>query len=379
MESEDLVKKYKKMYNLLDIIDYLFRNKNDMDVFEMNQWISKIVSFYKVYGIELSVNDFKVSNAKNNSFLNRYMTTFFDNIDRLDDDSFSQLLFKMNDLDVSCESDNPILLIVRDAVKGIKIKNIKILDNLFDKINRELVDLGIGRVNLDNMDNVREKLENEISNYDNSLEQLDKNQELNDSYEKYLIELLVNSKENTNVDAIKNNLYDICLLIVRLKIFYRYRYDYMNYAKACGYKKLLNIVKRKMIKYKKLMSKSEMVECYCDNNTKEITLSRLNKKIEKLKNECSLIIANYLYAFYEYINMDFALDKYEEFGIFDTTKLFGLFDFESVPRVSSVKLENMGIESIDVNMDGFDEISELAFDYIKKNKKNNILCKKMIG
>ena len=373
MEREELINKYKKMYELLNIINYLFNNNGDMDLYEMNYWLSKIISFYKVYGIELNVNDFRVSNTKDNSFLNEYMNVYFDNINRLDDDSFSQLLFKMDELDVSCESDNPILSIVKEAVNGIKNKNIKILDNLFEIIDNELVDLGIGKVNLDNIDSVREKLETEIRNNDNLSEQEDIDQEkteLNDSYEKYLIQLLANSKENTNVDDIKNNLYNICLLIVRLKIFDIYKNDYMEYAKACGYKKILDVVKRKMLKYKKLMDKSEVVEFLYNSSSKQIILAKLYNKMNKLKSDCDLIIANYLNEFYEYIGMNDIICKYGEFGIDDDTKLFGLFDFERIPYVSSVNLENMGIESIDVNMDGFDEISELAFDYIKRNSKN---------
>ena len=373
MEREELINKYKKMYELLNIINYLFNNNGDMDLYEMNYWLSKIISFYKVYGIELNVNDFRVSNTKDNSFLNEYMNVYFDNINRLDDDSFSQLLFKMDELDVSCESDNPILSIVKEAVNGIKNKNIKILDNLFEIIDNELVDLGIGKVNLDNIDSVREKLETEIRNNDNLSEQEDIDQEkteLNDSYEKYLIQLLANSKENTNVDDIKNNLDSICLLIVRLKIFDIYKNDYMNYAKACGYKKILDVVKRKMLKYKKLMDKSEVVEFLYNSSSKQIILAKLYNKMNKLKSDCDLIIANYLNEFYEYIGMNDIICKYGEFGIDDDTKLFGLFDFERIPYVSSVNLENMGIESIDVNMDGFDEISELAFDYIKRNSKN---------
>ena len=373
MEREELINKYKKMYELLNIINYLFNNNGDMDLYEMNYWLSKIISFYKVYGIELNVNDFRVSNTKDNSFLNEYMNVYFDNINRLDDDSFSQLLFKMDELDVSCESDNPILSIVKEAVNGIKNKNIKILDNLFEIIDNELVDLGIGKVNLDNIDSVREKLETEIRNNDNLSEQEDIDQEkteLNDSYEKYLIQLLANSKENTNVDDIKNNLDSICLLIVRLKIFDIYKNDYMEYAKACGYKKILDVVKRKMLKYKKLMDKSEVVEFLYNSSSKQIILAKLYNKMNKLKSDCDLIIANYLNEFYEYIGMNDIICKYGEFGIDDDTKLFGLFDFERIPYVSSVNLENMGIESIDVNMDGFDEISELAFDYIKRNSKN---------
>ena len=373
MEREELINKYKKMYELLNIINYLFNNNGDMDLYVMNYWLSKIISFYKVYGIELNVNDFRVSNTKDNSFLNEYMNVYFDNINRLDDDSFSQLLFKMDDLDVSCESDNPILSIVKEAVNGIKNKNIKILDNLFEIIDNELVDLGIGKVNLDNIDSVREKLETEIRNNDNLSEQEDIDQEkteLNDSYEKYLIQLLANSKENTNVDDIKNNLDSICLLIVRLKIFDIYKNDYMEYAKACGYKKILDVVKRKMLKYKKLMDKSEVVEFLYNSSSKQIILAKLYNKMNKLKSDCDLIIANYLNEFYEYIGMNDIICKYGEFGIDDDTKLFGLFDFERIPRVSNVKLENMGIESIDVDMDGFDEISELAFDYIKRNSKN---------
>lgn len=372
MEREGLINKYKKMFELLNIINCLFNNNDDMDLYEMNYWLSKIISFYKIYGIELNVNDFRVSNTKNNSFLNEYMNVYFDNINRLDDDSFSQLLFKMNDLDVSCECDNPMLSIVREAVNSIKNKNIKILDNLFERIDNELVDLGIGKVNLDSIDSVREKLETEISNFNKSSDQLDidKNSiELNDSYERYLIQLLVNSKENTNVDDIKNNLYDICLLIVRLKIFDMYRNDYMKYANACGYKKILDVVKRKMLKYKKLMDKSEVVEFLYNSSSKQIILAKLYNKMNKLKSDCDLIIANYLNEFYEYIGMNDIICKYGEFGIDDDTKLFGLFDFERIPCVSNVKLENMGIESIDVDMDGFDEISDLAFDYIKKNKK----------
>ena len=373
MEREELINKYKKMYELLNIINYLFNNNGDMDLYVMNYWLSKIISFYKVYGIELNVNDFRVSNTKDNSFLNEYMNVYFDNINRLDDDSFSQLLFKMDELDVSCESDNPILSIVKEAVNGIKNKNIKILDNLFEIIDNELVDLGIGKVNLDNIDSVREKLETEIRNNDNLSEQEDIDQEkteLNDSYEKYLIQLLANSKENTNVDDIKNNLDSICLLIVRLKIFDIYKNDYMEYAKACGYKKILDVVKRKMLKYKKLMDKSEVVEFLYNSSSKQIILAKLYNKMNKLKSDCDLIIANYLNEFYEYIGMNDIICKYGEFGIDDDTKLFGLFDFERIPRVSNVKLENMGIESIDVDMDGFDEISELAFDYIKRNSKN---------
>ena len=373
MEREELINKYKKMYELLNIINYLFNNNGDMDLYEMNYWLSKIISFYKVYGIELNVNDFRVSNTKDNSFLNEYMNVYFDNINRLDDDSFSQLLFKMDELDVSCESDNPILSIVKEAVNGIKNKNIKILDNLFEIIDNELVDLGIGKVNLDNIDSVREKLETEIRNNDNLSEQEDIDQEkteLNDSYEKYLIQLLANSKENTNVDDIKNNLDSICLLIVRLKIFDIYKNDYMNYAKACGYKKILDVVKRKMLKYKKLMDKSEVVEFLYNSSSKQIILAKLYNKMNKLKSDCDLIITNYINGFYDYIEIDSIIDKYGDFGIDDDTKLFGLFDFERIPRVSNVKLENMGIESIDVDMDGFDEISELAFDYIKRNSKN---------
>ena len=373
MEREELINKYKKMYELLNIINYLFNNNGDMDLYEMNYWLSKIISFYKVYGIELNVNDFRVSNTKDNSFLNEYMNVYFDNINRLDDDSFSQLLFKMDELDVSCESDNPILSIVKEAVNSIKNKNIKILDNLFEIIDNELVDLGIGKVNLDNIDSVREKLETEIRNNDNLSEQEDIDQEkteLNDSYEKYLIQLLANSKENTNVDDIKNNLDSICLLIVRLKIFDIYKNDYMNYAKACGYKKILDVVKRKMLKYKKLMDKSEVVEFLYNSSSKQIILAKLYNKMNKLKSDCDLIITNYINGFYDYIEIDSIIDKYGEFGIDDDTKLFGLFDFERIPRVSNVKLENMGIESIDVDMDGFDEISELAFDYIKRNSKN---------
>ena len=373
MEREELINKYKKMYELLNIINYLFNNNGDMDLYVMNYWLSKIISFYKVYGIELNVNDFRVSNTKDNSFLNEYMNVYFDNINRLDDDSFSQLLFKMDELDVSCESDNPILSIVKEAVNSIKNKNIKILDNLFEIIDNELVDLGIGKVNLDNIDSVREKLETEIRNNDNLSEQEDIDQEkteLNDSYEKYLIQLLANSKENTNVDDIKNNLDSICLLIVRLKIFDIYKNDYMNYAKACGYKKILDVVKRKMLKYKKLMDKSEVVEFLYNSSSKQIILAKLYNKMNKLKSDCDLIITNYINGFYDYIEIDSIIDKYGEFGIDDDTKLFGLFDFERIPRVSNVKLENMGIESIDVNMDGFDEISELAFDYIKRNSKN---------
>ena len=373
MEREELINKYKKMYELLNIINYLFNNNGDMDLYVMNYWLSKIISFYKVYGIELNVNDFRVSNTKDNSFLNEYMNVYFDNINRLDDDSFSQLLFKMDELDVSCESDNPILSIVKEAVNSIKNKNIKILDNLFEIIDNELVDLGIGKVNLDNIDSVREKLETEIRNNDNLSEQEDIDQEkteLNDSYEKYLIQLLANSKENTNVDDIKNNLDSICLLIVRLKIFDIYKNDYMNYAKACGYKKILDVVKRKMLKYKKLMDKSEVVEFLYNSSSKQIILAKLYNKMNKLKSDCDLIITNYINGFYDYIEIDSIIDKYGEFGIDDDTKLFGLFDFERIPRVSNVKLENMGIESIDVDMDGFDEISELAFDYIKRNSKN---------
>ena len=373
MEREELSNKYKKMYELLNIINYLFNNNGDMDLYEMNQWLSKIISFYKVYGIELNADDFSVNNVNDNIFLNKYMTVFFDNIDRLDDDIFSQLLFKMDELDVSCESDNPMLSIIREAVNSIKNKNIKILDNLFEKINYELAVLGIDKVNLDNIDSVREKLETEIRNNDNLSEQEDIDQEkteLNDSYEKYLIELLVNSKENTSIDDIRNNLYDICLLIVRLKIFDMYKSDYMVYAKACGYKKILDVVKRKMLKYKKLMDKSEVVEFLYNSSSKQIILAKLYNKMNKLKSDCDLIIANYLNEFYEYIGMNDIICKYGEFGIDDDTKLFGLFDFERIPRVSNVKLENMGIESIDVYMDGFDEISELAFDYIKRNSKN---------
>lgn len=395
MEKEELLEikaKYKRLYDVLNILNYLFGKNNDMDLYEMNSWLAKIIEFYRSYGIELSINDFSVDDSKYNNIVKRYMNVFFNNINDLDSDKFTEVLFGINELEFSIDVNNPIMKMIYMAVKGIHVRNIRILDKLFNSVNKELIELGINKVNFDNIDIIMEEIENKIIDCDISIKQIDMindNAKSMETLERHILMILTNGSyeqmSNYKKEKIYDKLFDICLLVVKLKIFNSYSKVYEEYSRDKNYKQLLDIVKGKMINYNQYCQKRDIVSKISSDMIKVFLLPRLDNKINKLESECEEIVANYLNGFYMICGISSLDSEYGEIELCDDTKLFGEFEFETLPpsvgKVNSLSFyANMGIIIPDENSSSFNELSELALKYIENNSclfddKKDQICK----
>lgn len=369
--------KYIKADSLIDILNKLLGNNNDMDLDEMNCWLRDIINFYKSQGVSLSESDF-LCNGEESNIIKKYIYLFFKNIDNLDNNyKFNELIFSMSNLEIN--QSNPILKYVIRAVKSIHVRNNNVISKFLDVINNYLSSIGINKVSFDNIDKIKLEINEKIDTLDDEIfkeEELEQEKKEQEKFNRRLCMMITNGEYNNmskeEQENISNHLQEICLMIVKLRIFRDVSEQYKEYSEVKDYKKLLDVVKGKKISIDYLKERIDKLESKSYSIFRNKILLRLYKKMGILECELEEILGNYFVNFYNMFNMDKLSNEYNISGLKDMTKLFGEFDFEMLPPTvdkSNKKLAEKynGIIIPDFNSEMFNEISIMAIQYLNKD------------
>ena len=369
--------KYIKADSLIDILSKLLGNNNDMDLDEMNYWLRDIINFYKSQGVKLSESDF-LCNGEESNIIKKYIYLFFKNIDNLDNNyKFNELIFSMSNLEIN--QSNPILKYVIRAVKSIHAKNINVISRFLDVINNYLSSIGINKVSFDNIDKIKLEIKEKIDTLDDEIfkeEELEQEKKEQEKFNRRLCMMITNGEYNNmskeQQENISNRLQEICLMIVKLRIFRDISEQYKEYSELKDYKKLLDVVKGKKISIDYVKERIEKLESKSYSIIRNKILLRLYKKMGILECELEEILGNYFVNFYTMFNMDKLSNEYNISGLKDMTKLFGEFDFEMLPptvdKINKKLAEKYnGVVIPEFSSEMFNEISIMAIQYLNKD------------
>ena len=381
--------KYIKADSLIDILSKLLGNNNDMDLDEMNYWLRDIINFYKSQGVKLSESDF-LCNGEESNIIKKYIYLFFKNIDNLDNNyKFNELIFSMpepaiipskeNNQSEAENQNNPILKYVIRAVKSIHVRNNNVISKFLDVINNYLSSIGINKVSFDNIDKIKLEINEKIDTLDDEIfkeEELEQEKKEQEKFNRRLCMMITNGEYNNmskeEQENISNHLQEICLMIVKLRIFRDVSEQYKEYSEVKDYKKLLDIVKGKKISIEYLKERIDKLESKSYSIIRNKILLRLYKKMGILECELEEILGNYFVNFYNMFNMDKLSNEYNISGLKDITKLFGEFDFEMLPptvdKINKKLAEKYnGVVIPEFSSEMFNEISIMAIQYLNKD------------
>lgn len=369
--------KYIKADSLIDILSKLLGNNNDMDLDEMNYWLRDIINFYKSQGVKLSESDF-LCNGEESNIIKKYIYLFFKNIDNLDNNyKFNELIFSMSNLEIN--QSNPILKYVIRAVKSIHVRNNNVISKFLDVINNYLSSIGINKVSFDNIDKIKLEINEKIYTLDDEIfkeEELEQEKKEQEKFNRRLCMMITNGEYNNmskeEQENISNHLQEICLMIVKLRIFRDISEQYKEYSEVKDYKKLLDIVKGKKISIDYVKERIEKLESKSYSIIRNKILLRLYKKMGILECELEEILGNYFVNFYNMFNMDKLSNEYNISGLKDMTKLFGEFDFEMLPptvdKINKKLAEKYnGVVIPEFSSEMLNEISIMAIQYLNKD------------
>lgn len=369
--------KYIKADSLIDILNKLLGNNNDMDLDEMNYWLRDIINFYKSQGVKLSESDF-LCNGEESNIIKKYIYLFFKNIDNLDNNyKFNELIFSMSNLEIN--QNNPILKYVIMVVKSIHVRNNNVISKFLDVINNYLSSIGINKVSFDNIDKIKLEINEKIYTLDDEIfkeEELEQEKKEQEKFNRRLCMMITNGEYNNmskeEQENISNHLQEICLMIVKLRIFRDISEQYKEYSEVKDYKKLLDIVKGKKISIEYLKERIDKLESKSYSIIRNKILLRLYKKMGILECELEEILGNYFVNFYNMFNMDKLSNEYNISGLKDMTKLFGEFDFKMLPptvdKINKKLAEKYnGVVIPEFSSEMFNEISIMAIQYLNKD------------
>lgn len=375
--------KYVKAYNLMNILDGLLGNVDiNMDLEKMNNWLNSIINFYSLYGVKLTEKDFLYNNKIN--FVRKYVYLLFKNRHNLDNNVFNELIFNMPNLEMFDSSNNPILSYFIQIVKSINERNSSVFDNFLDKINDYLSELGINKVFLNNISDIKHEIEKKIILIDEEIASQEKKEQDELLDHRFAIDLCallsdcdyyyMSSQEQ---NYLLENLDRICLMIVKLRIFRDVSEQYKKYSELKDYKRLLDIVKGKKITINMLEQKFNTLNEKPYGMIRNLFLNRLFDKISILNCEIEQLLKDYFSNFYMMFDMEKLSNVYNVSGLDDTTKLFGEFEFESLPpnidKIIFYLFDEFGIIIPNIDSKSFDRVSIMALQYLNRNndKFNN--------
>ena len=368
------IKLLKKVKGVLDILPFLEDNHKVMDYLEMNDWLNNVIKFYHQCGVELTYNDFKdlfIDNKGMNDIVNKYMKVFFENSNDLYNDVFRRTIFEVN-----ADSERHIMDEIKAAVMKINNKSIPIFDKVFNEINKDISVLGMGKVDFNNVFEVKRKIDKRLNNLvDNE-----------DKYDRFMI-LLTNGDYNNFDDkqkvAIFNDIDGIVDIIKRLRIFYELKDAYKEYSKNGNYDNMLKQIALLELKISELYEDVEVekiikLQLEKKNKNKEaknkqIEILNLQKGIVLYDKEINRIKVDYINGFYHKYDI---LNELSELGMLPQRNdmLLGVFDVKKLPLDSKVVNEmdlfsKYNIKVPDIGSLEFKELSEIAFS-LMKNKKS---------
>ena len=380
---EEFDRKLDKLF-LIDIIKYAKLNLQDM-----NKWLNEVINLYAEYGYQVNYSDFYnvfKSNTsryqKRNEIVNEYMKVFFDNRDNPDSVEFNNLMFgKFRDLEIT-NMNNPFLDEIKDAVidlsNNIKVSynnsDISLVDLLLREINTDSKDLGIGKVNRENLMDVKNMVWGKICEIKSLLNDSEEKEEMKKSAEEKLEARNKESEERKNIkvklsEAITYNsskkysemnkeqqeeflmyLPYIADTIIKLRIFMNYYPKYVEYAKENNYLSLKgeiasnliqsslleNELESELVKKKRLESNNKGI----GNKTKlrkvDSRIISIIAEINSLRQVNNNLKLGYLNKFYLENNLFDVFDKFDVYLDGNSDKLFGVFDFDNLELTSDI-------------------------------------------
>lgn len=151
MKIIEFKNEYRSLDNLLGEITFVKRDKDDiLDIVSMNEWLKKVIEFYKKCNINIDINTFNNFHGSNiaeadkrNKILSKYMEVFFNNLDKLDSDEFTRVLFEFGDIEV--DSINPIYEEIAVMINNFNNRNQDIFNKLLGEVWYKYEGLGIDR------------------------------------------------------------------------------------------------------------------------------------------------------------------------------------------------------------------------------------------
>lgn len=151
MKIIEFKNEYRSLDNLLGEITFVKRDKDDiLDIVSMNEWLKKVIEFYKKCNINIDINTFNNFHGSNiaeadkrNKILSKYMEVFFNNLDKLDSDEFTKVLFEFGDIEV--DSINPIYEEIAVMINNFNNRNQDIFNKLLGEVWYKYEGLGIDR------------------------------------------------------------------------------------------------------------------------------------------------------------------------------------------------------------------------------------------
>lgn len=151
MKIIEFKNEYRSLNNLLGEITFVKRDKDDiLDIVSMNEWLKKVIEFYKKCNINIDINTFNNFHGSNiaeadkrNKILSKYMEVFFNNLDKLDSDEFTRVLFEFGDIEV--DSINPIYEEIAVMINNFNNRNQDIFNKLLGEVWYKYEGLGIDR------------------------------------------------------------------------------------------------------------------------------------------------------------------------------------------------------------------------------------------
>lgn len=342
------------------------RKDNFSSIQDMNIAINEFIEFYRMNGIELSVDDFKdvfgenITNyQKMNEHIYKYMTLFFDNINNLDSYEFIELLFTMEELGV--DSNSLIMDEISAMMNNFNRSHKNIFNNIMDEMFLKYKELGIPKVlfSYDNIDELiklldeKEKSQNELSNLV---------QEFNE-----MLGTNLNNKE----------IYDVIEEVIRFRIFKELFNRYHTYEKdnrkfISDISDVDDIVFNESLYFNKLMNKEESYKDKVVSKGKRDKLKKsiysTAKKIVDLKNQLENMKKSYFLGFYKKYKIDLLEEEFN-INLCDSENFLGLFKYGEVPYTLNFNVLNI----INCDSQRFDRLSSLALKiYNNLLQQNNV-------
>ena len=374
--EKDIIK-LKSVKGVLEKLPILSEEARKMDYVEMNEWLKDVIRFYEASGIDYNNFHNVLADRRANDIVNRYMEVFLANRDTPDADVFRELILGMN-VDV----DKHIMEEIYSAVMTINNRNQNRFNEIFASINKELVGLGIDKIDYSNVLAVRKQVSDKLIELENAqamqMEEIIR-----------FLGILRGGKFDTYNSDVKKKIIEsaneIIDKIVLLRLLSEISDKYFEYSSETNYVGLRDEVIRSEAAVADMESEQKEVDAlYTVLQNKEDSADRKHEKLVHMLNlekgiasrmgEIRQRKVDYINGFYEKCNID--IDTVlASLGIArgDDSMLFGVFNFIALPP-SNETLNSMPLFSKnklvvpDINSDEFALLSEIALGFAKKRK-----------
>lgn len=405
-----------------EIDKLILRKDKNMSLNDMNTWLNNLFITYKKHGKEITISDFlnifPKEQENNNKLIYEYMNIYFKNINNLDESIYNEVIF--NNCTLSDNMDNPVLIVMSNAIDILNQKNNSYLEEEYIKIK----DMSNQLFEYDNIDSqniheLKEYVDLTISKYLNNkanfLEGKDlkikKEYELNkDKIEKLNNDIILvnlcnqitnykySAMSNENKQELYNDLINLVNIIIKYKLALVSIKGLSEYLDNSQYDNINNIITdlsnkhdqkdNEITNYQRLYDSTlqRKTGIRYSNKKKLNDIDIISRKQEELKKEIQDIELKqkeynkekekFITDIYDKLNLSVFINTMNLDNILDKDKLFGLFDFTTLRNIDDNLINNnplllkYGI-ILNSSDNDFDNLVNLCIKYIRNDKLIN--------